>query len=118
MKDRPELIELICKNHCRFFRPGEKEELSCRGFDFLAESLALGNIEKWTLLFRDERPPERFEHDPRIERIICESCEFREDDCDFMGGEEKGDAVPCGGYVLIARLLRAGEEEVRGWLDE
>jgi len=115
MKDRPDLVGLVCRPHCRFFRPGEKEELSCAGYDEIARRAAAETIARWTARFGGEVPPPAYAHDPRIERLICDRCEFRADGCDFMAGPPAG-PVPCGGYVLLARLLAAGDREVLGWL--
>ena len=119
MKTPKEITELVCVPHCRFYRPGEKEELSCAGYDFFSTRL---DQEKITRAARDvaaqARPPQRFDHNPRIEALLCKQCEFRTEDCDFMGGEDIPDAVPCGGYVLLARLLAAGLPEAEEWLNE
>jgi hypothetical protein len=131
MKDRPDLISLICVPHCRFYRPGEKEEWSCRGYEFFRE--------KWGEGTGDEAGPEGesvhvarkiaaeaaptdidtdIGHDERIERRLCARCGFREEDCDFMSGGEVPGAAPCGGYVLLGRLLAAAVKEAEEWLDE
>ncbi len=134
MKDRHEITYMVCRPHCRFYRPDEKEELSCQGYNFLRERLpealavevareqsgmvAPGPRMSEALKELDSsRPPDHLEHDPRIEAVICAQCEFRAEDCDFMGGEDMPDAVPCGGYVLLARLIEAGVEEVEAWLN-
>jgi len=106
---------LICKPHCRFFKPGEKEKLSCFGYDFIAERAGEAEIEAMKAHVGDT-PPARFEHDERIEAVLCARCEFREADCDFMGGESMPEAVPCGGYVLLAKLLAQGCEKAREWI--
>jgi len=119
MKDRDDIVRLVCVPHCRFYREGEKEEMSCEGYNFIKdrmdrESGALAESEK---LAGAGRPPERFDRDARIEAAVCGRCEFRAADCDFMGGEDLPGSAPCGGYVLLARLLEAGVDEVEDWLD-
>ena len=125
MKDSPDLISLICVPHCRFYRPGEKEELSCRGYEFFREKWgegadkealeAAGNIAAQAAPTDSSRG---IEHDERIERRLCSRCEFREEDCDFMSGEEVPGAAPCGGYALLSRLLAQAVKEAEEWLDE
>ena len=39
-----------------------------------------------------------------VVRAVCESCDFRDQDCDFAQDHK---ARPCGGYVLLSRLLDA-----------
>lgn len=116
MKDRPDLVALVCRPHCRFFKPGVKDELSCRGFELFRERATADQVAGWTSRIRVQTPPESFEHDPRIERLICDQCDFRAADCDFMATDMVPGAVPCGGYVLIARLLASDDREMEAWL--
>ena len=116
MKDRPELIAAICRPHCRFFKPGVKEDMTCGGYEEIARRAAADMIARWASMFSKEAPPKECAHDPRIERLICDQCDFRVDGCDFMAAEPPAGAVPCGGYVLIKRLAEAGEPEVERWL--
>ena len=125
MKSKEEITALVCAPHCRFYKPGEKEELSCAGYDFFVRLMdndiaaeAARTLDAASALAEKARPPERFEHNARIETAICTGCEFREEDCEFMGGRDIADAAPCGGYVLLARLLAAGLREAQDWLDE
>jgi hypothetical protein len=123
MKDRDDLIALVCAPHCRFYRRGEKEELSCGGYEFFRERLrarvaAEAARTEMKALAERGRPPERFEHDERIELRLCAACSFREEDCDFMSGEEVAGSVPCGGYVLLALLIASGCDEAEAWLNE
>lgn len=116
MKDRPEIVKLVCQPHCRFFRPGAKEDLSCRGFDVIAARATPSQVNKWIEMFAATLPPDSFSHDEQIEKILCAACAFRAADCDFQDPAGPKDAVPCGGYVLLCRLCAAGVTEVREWL--
>ncbi len=118
MKERDSIKALVCRPHCRFYRPGEKEELSCEGYNFISARLGDERAMELAGLFENTRPPESFEHDLRLEALLCGHCEFRAEDCDFMSGEDILDAVPCGGYVCWLRLLEKGVPEAREWLDE
>jgi len=117
MKDREEITALVCRPHCRFYRPGEKEEMSCAGYDFIARRISDKLAARLVKKFEDAAPPKVFEHDPRIEAILCRSCPFQAEDCDFMGEDIIENAVPCGGYVLIKRFLEAGVSHAKDWLD-
>lgn len=112
------MIELVCRPHCRFFRPGEKEELSCRGYDFFGERVSDQEARLLLGPLGDCEPPSGFEHDARIENLLCSECPFRERDCDFMGGSPIADSAPCGGYVLLARLIASGSKEAEAWLEK
>jgi hypothetical protein len=59
-------------------------------------------------------------HDERVEARLCARCSFREADCDFMGKDilARAGSVPCGGYLLLVRLLALGVSGVEGWCDE
>jgi len=116
MKLDPEIVALVCRPHCRFFREGEKEELSCKGYDFLVLKLKDGEAAGIAKEMTDSSPPERFEHDRRIEAVLCSVCDFRAEDCDFMGEDEVEDPVPCGGYVLIKKLLEKGCGQAEDWI--
>jgi len=118
MKERDAIKALVCAPHCRFYRPGEKEELSCEGHNFISKRLSDERALELAKLFENTGPPPRFEHHPRLEEKLCARCEFRAEDCDFMSGEDIPDPVPCGGYVCWVRLLEQGVPEAREWLDE
>jgi hypothetical protein len=107
------LVEAVCRPHCRFFKPGAKEELSCGGYDFLAAKMSEAMKKPGR-----ETPPASCAHDPRIEKKICAACPFRQNDCDFMSASPPPGSVPCGGYVLILRLLAAGSREAEEWLHD
>ena len=123
MKKDKQITELVCAPHCRFYRPGEKEEMACRGYEFFVEVLedviaAEAARTAVRAISKEASPPEPFDHDSRIEKILCARCEFRAKDCDFMSGEEMPEAVPCGGYVLLEKLLAAGLKEAEDWINE
>ena len=118
MKDSSDLTRLICAPHCRFFRPGTKEELSCAGYEFFRRRLDNQEAARAArALAATAAPPPSFARDPRLEKILCAACDFCEADCDFMSNDVP-DAVPCGGYVLLARLLAAGCSAAEEWLHE
>ena len=117
MKDRDEITVLVCRLHCRFYKPDEKEEMSCAGYAFLSRWLSKERAVELAQNLGDAATLKEFEHDPRIEAVLCASCPFREEDCDFMSEPPIVGAVPCGGYMLLKRLLAAGSQEVEEWLE-
>ena len=91
--------EVICKRFCKFYKPG-KDRLACGAYDFLAENLSAGELSKMAD-YGGVSPD--FSVDAIIRGLACERCEFRIDGCDFRAGLN---SPPCGGYVLIERLLK------------
>ncbi|MEW5747001.1 MAG: hypothetical protein AB1805_16350 [Nitrospirota bacterium] len=94
---------LICKKFCSFYK-GTTEELRCETYNFLAEHLTPAELNTLLTLARlveRESAPD-FSKDAEVNTLVCERCEFRIDGCDFR---ENGSAPPCGGYVIIEKLL-------------
>jgi len=118
MKDRSEITALVCEPHCRFYRPGAKEELACGGYRLFSDRVSAELAREWTRERRSTPLPQPFPHSARIEKLICATCPFRESDCDFMGKDSSAGAAPCGGYVLLTLLLQAGVSEAEAWLAE
>ena len=104
----------ICRAHCVFFKPDRTEEERCRGYTLaclLAETSTLAAL-----------PPESSPFDPEFKRSflwshICHVCPFLVDGCDFTSPDPPKDCLPCGGMVLLSRLLQEdliGEDEIVG----
>ena len=95
----------LCRNFCRYYKPGKNEELACQGFVVVHRL-----IEKGRRLSQD-RPRRTSVPDARtIEGLkgrVCSACSFREADCDFI--LSGGTASPCGGYALLYHLLGSGD---------
>lgn len=102
------LVQLICRNCCSFYKPSKDEELACRGF-LIAEQMVEARKE---LLFAcNGLTGKAMEHrtDPDGKSLIenmCPVCSFFEKDCDFS--EKKKDSPPCGGFIFIQLLMKAG----------
>lgn len=91
--------ELICGRFCAFYKPGNKEEMMCGTFDFLARNLSPGELRRAS----DLAGPEcTFSVDDKIRGLVCSRCEFAVDGCDFRAGL---DSPPCGGYNIVEALL-------------
>ena len=102
MQKNEALIDVLCRPHCHYFKPGRNEELRCRGAQVVQRLIDSG----WKPSLGGKLP-EDIDHATR-ERItltVCSACEFREQDCDFARDRT---APPCGGIVLLSGLLKAG----------
>ncbi len=95
----------VCINFCSYYKPGKAEDLACEGF------MTIERLMKEGRRFSLGRDDEDACHEmPEISRRVCARCSFREDGCDFAAGQ-KG-ARPCGGLLLIGRLIGSGELRV------
>ena len=100
MKD-PSLVQSLCVRYCAYYKPGKNEELACKGYAVM-ERLMRSNRR---IVF------EQYGHSPdsavmeMLVQKMCMSCDFHEQDCDFI---QDRTALPCGGFVLISRLLGSG----------
>jgi hypothetical protein len=105
---KSDFTETICRPFCSFYRPGSKEELTCRGAEAAAE-----------LIRRKQWPPEIYSagtenpspipgQDPALEAAVCAACPFKSEDCDFQSPVPPEDCQPCGGFILLHRLKTQG----------
>ncbi len=96
----------ICRPFCSFFRPGEKEELACRGALVVERLVSNGVIEPSGLPGGAWKRADLWqEDDPLLEEMVCGRCAFRDGGCDYRAADRPVDAEPCGGYILL-RILR------------
>lgn len=104
---KKEFSGFICRPYCAFFKEGQKDEMAC-GAALVAASL----IENGLLTIASFPELEEVDDAPRSERLlfelICRSCPFVIDGCDFRLPTPPVDAVACGGLVLLSALYRAG----------
>ena len=94
---------IICKGLCTFYKEG-KEDLCCGTYQFLKKNLTLVELRSMIELSKAlERPDEyTFDADDYIKKLVCDKCDFLVDGCDFR---EDGSLPPCGGYIIIEKLL-------------
>jgi hypothetical protein len=97
--------DIICKSFCRYFKEG-KEEMHCGGYQFLVGNFTIAELRRLADL--PDRPEEIKSllppGDENIFRLVCDPCDFRIDGCDFR---ENRSGPPCGGYILIDRLVHS-----------
>lgn len=108
MKDDP-LVRLICESACSFYKPG-KEELQCGGYRYLSRTCSPDELRQ--MLETIARPPHPQApytdlEDLSIEELVCSSCPFRVDGCDFA---EDRSGPPCGGYLILFNKKLAHSE--------
>ncbi|MFN3395347.1 MAG: hypothetical protein ACK4Z9_00950 [Thermodesulfovibrionales bacterium] len=98
MKDAA-FTDLICKGFCSFYKEG-KEEFTCGAYNFLVRNLTEKELSNQSVNM--EKTPD-LSFDDYIKSTVCSRCEFLKEDCDFRAGKH---SPPCGGYVVIEKLMR------------
>jgi len=89
----------VCEPHCKYYKPGRKEDLKCGALQFLSRNLSrgeLGHVSRGT-------GPLDFSRDEDIRALACSRCEFLVDGCDYRDGVQ---APPCGAYSVVERMLK------------
>ena len=93
--------QTLCLKFCAYYKPGKNEALACRGYGVVERLLNEGKELVLDGYQRDAEPSAA----ELIINAMCTACDFYEHDCDFMQDRA---ARPCGGFVLLERLLGAG----------
>ncbi len=93
------LVHVLCLPFCAYYKPGRNEELRCRGALIVERLMESGRdvVTGGTKLINSDEAVSEL-----MIRAVCGACDFREHDCDFAQDRQ---ARPCGGYVLLSRLL-------------
>lgn len=104
MKKKAALNSTLCRNFCPYYKPQKNEDLACQGYLAVQRLIAGG---KRISLDKRDRLMSGTASEEALKQAMCRACSFYESDCDFIltGGESS----PCGGFVLLSRLLAAGE---------
>jgi hypothetical protein len=110
MKEQSSKNKTLCRHFCAYFKPGKNEELACRGYEVVERLIDRGVI---PVPPEGERIFDRARAELLVENL-CIHCDFREDGCDFMLDRN---APPCGGFIVLARLIESGTLSV-GDIDE
>jgi hypothetical protein len=101
MTDNPTLEQTLCLKFCSYYKPGKNEELACKGYMVVERLLREGK----SLVLDSNSCESSPDLSDRIVKTLCITCDFHKQDCDFM---QDRTARPCGGYVLLERLLGCG----------
>ncbi len=104
---KKEFSDFICRPYCVFFKEGQKEDMACGG------ALAIMKLIESGVLSVESLPESSNESDtgnsdPFLFELVCRSCPFVLDGCDFRLPTPPADAVACGGFVLLALLYNSG----------
>lgn len=101
--------EYICRPFCDFFKPGVKEELTCRGALLVEKLLRRRHLTSSDFQDLDENEPLIPGREADLEDAVCRGCSFRAEDCDFHSADPPADCRPCGGLVLLRQLKKKGK---------
>jgi hypothetical protein len=88
---------------CTFYKPEREEAVRCGTYAFLKRNLSRGELdEAMAALAEREAAPEQRALDRSIREMVCATCSFLDEGCDYRQGL---DSPPCGGYEVLAHLL-------------
>jgi len=92
---------IICREFCKFYKEEGKEEIHCAGYELLRKNLTPDELRLLSFYI----PRIQFsEHlSDALSEFVCSKCDFQMDGCDFRDGVAE---PPCGGYIMISRLLK------------
>jgi hypothetical protein len=96
------LVKTLCLPYCHYYKPGRNEELLCRGAVVVQRLVESGRS---LTIYENPHSGIDCEYGEVVRQLVCGACEFRERDCDFARDRT---ACPCGGFVLLLELLKAG----------
>jgi hypothetical protein len=95
----------LCRNFCKYYKPGKNENLACQGFVVVHRLIGKGKQLSQAKPQRTAVPDVKTVEG--LKGRVCGACSFHESDCDFV--LSGGTASPCGGYVLLFHLLGNGD---------
>lgn len=108
--------EWICRAYCSFFKPNRVEEERCRGYTLacLLNDRGLLNEPPAAIASFDASFRKDF-----LRSYICDACPFLIDGCDFTSPDPPENCLPCGGLLLLSRLLECGavDKDRIEWID-
>lgn len=100
MKDH-NYTALICKTFCRYYKE-DKEDIHCGGYDFIRKNLTSKELKSFIRIMKRDNLSENIPLTNDIFELICRECSFLIDGCDYSSGLS---VPPCGGYIIVRRLL-------------
>lgn len=122
MRTREQRLErLVCAEHCRFFKPWQKETSRCGAYRWLlTRSLRADHLLDAVERLRGERLATVTEHDPVLLRSVCHRCDYFPAGCAYRDPSRAGGATRCGALAVLHALLDRGHlslEELYAPLD-
>ena len=107
--NKNEAINIICKNFCRFYKPEKDEALACRGFDLVLNLVSEEKINEARISEITDFTLSAYPFDEFLKEHLCKKCDFVIDGCSFRDDSYHGEKkIPCGGYILLTKLLSKG----------
>jgi len=100
----PKAVELVCKRHCAYYKPGAKEDGACQGLMAL-QGFIEGHPKSIAHFPPKENSPFKDRYHHILHQTLCRHCEFLIDGCDFTDPAHTGRPLPCGGYIAADLLL-------------
>ena len=103
--------DIICKSFCSYFKQG-KEDMNCGGYRVLINNFTIAELRKLADLPDNKDEIKRWipPDDETLFSLVCSKCDFAIDGCDY---KENRSGPPCGGYILIERLVKMLEPTAR-----
>src|SRR5512139_1070761 len=110
MRTREQRIErLVCAEHCRFFKPWQKETSRCGAYRWLVHhSLRSERLIDAVERLRGERWNSLGEHDAPLLRSVCSRCDYFPNACAYRDPKRARGATPCGAIGVLHVLLDRG----------
>lgn len=112
---KEELQELLCAPYCSFYKPGKDEELACKGSLIFKDLLEEGK----KVPVMTDRIVLNIKTEDDLFQVICRTCPFFEQDCDFAEWKRKKsmNAVrealnPCGGFLCLGHCIDHGTIDI------
>ena len=100
--------DYICRPFCDFFKPGVKEELTCRGALLVEQLVQRRRLNRKDFQNLERNKPLFPGREVDLEAAVCRGCPFQAEDCDFQSANPPADCRPCGGLVLLQQLKKKG----------
>ena len=102
---KKDVEDFVCRPYCSFYREGEKEDLICNGARFLEVLMNKWGVYHEELAGVEEGSSLSPSEYTQLEEIVCRTCPFLADGCDFRSDPPPAVAEPCGGFILLALLV-------------
>lgn len=107
MRTRKERLQrLVCAEHCRFFKPWQKEETACGAYEWLLQrSLLSDQLLEVLERLRGEQWGALDDHDAALFRTVCTRCGYYPDTCAYRDPARVPRAKACGALTVLRALL-------------
>jgi len=104
-KEYAQATQLVCKGQCSFYKPDDKEDIACKGYEFV-DALIQKHPAMVDRLSAIQNKPFQNRYNHTLHQSLCRHCDFFIDGCDFTDPNHHGSSLPCGGYIALEKLLQ------------